>query len=398
MQEQHPLTIDPAILIPQIVANEARFVEIRHSIHANPELGFDTLATAELVAGLLRQWGYEVHTGIGGPGLVGRLKNGDGSRTIGLRADMDALPIQEQTGLPYASKVAGNMHACGHDGHTTMLLAAARHLAETRSFNGTLNLIFQPDEENLCGARRMIEDGLFERFPCEAVFAMHNRPTTPVGKFLVDNGPTSAASDVAKVTLTGFGGHGAMPERTRDPIVAAGSLIMALQTIVSRNLGAAEAGVVSIGSIHAGTTPNIIPQSVTLSLNIRSTTPKVRTTIEKRIREIVEGQAQAFGMRAEIEYQNLVPVLINADVPTDFARMVLADLVGPENILPGAGLVVSEDFAWMAEAVPGCYVRIGNGLGEEGGCMVHNPKYDFNDKITSLGATYFVNLVESWLS
>jgi hippurate hydrolase len=388
----------PLALVPEIVAAHEEFVGIRHRLHAHPELGGDTFDTAAMVAEQLSQWGYQVHTGIGGAGLVGQLKCGDGKRSIGIRADMDALPIHEQTGLPYASKIGGKMHACGHDGHTTILLAAAQHLARTRHFNGTLNLIFQPDEENLCGAKRMLEDGLLERFPCDAVFALHNRPTTPVGKFLVDNGPTSAASDIATVTLTGFGGHGAMPERTRDPIVAAASLIMALQTIVSRNLGANDVGVVSIGAVQAGSTHNIIPQSVKLLLNIRSTTQEIREKIERRIREIVEGQAQSFGVSAEIDYQNLVPVLMNADDPTNFARQVLTDLVGAENVLPGAGLVVSEDFAWIAAAVPACYVRIGNGVGEEGGCMVHNPNYDFNDNIISLGATYWVKLAEAWLA
>ncbi|SOF01307.1 hippurate hydrolase [Burkholderia sp. OK233] len=385
-------------LIADVVADEQTFVDLRRQIHAHPETGFDVVNTAELVAGLLKEWGYDVHTGIGGTGVVGQLKLGNGTRKIGIRADMDALPIHEQTHLPYASRIPGKMHACGHDGHTAILLAAAKHLATSRSFNGTLNLIFQPDEENLCGARRMIEEGLFERFPCDAVYALHNGPGIPVGQFVVKMGGVTAASDVATVTLTGVGGHGAMPDRARDPIVAAGSLIMALQTIVSRNLPASEVGVVSIGGIHAGATHNVIPETVKLLLNMRSTNPEMRERIEKRVHEIVTLQAQCFGVEASIDYKRLVPVVVNAEAPTTLARDVLTDLVGAENVLTDTkGMMGSEDFAWMSDVVPGCYVVIGNGVGEWGGCMVHNPKYDFNDSIISLGASYWAKLVEAYL-
>jgi hippurate hydrolase len=312
---------------------------------------------------------------------------------------MDALPIHEQTVLPYASRIPGKMHACGHDGHTAILLAAARHLATSRSFDGTVNLIFQPDEENLCGARRMIEEGLFERFPCDAVYALHNGPGIPVGQFVVKTGGVTAASDVATVTLNGVGGHGAMPDKARDPIVAAGSLIMALQTIVSRNLAASEVGVVSIGGIHAGTTHNVIPDSVQILLNMRSTNPEMRERIETRVREIVTLQAQSFGVEAAIDYRRLVPVVVNAEAPTALAREVLTALVGGANVLADTqGMMGSEDFAWMSETLPGCYVVIGNGIGEWGGCMVHNSKYDFNDRIISLGASYWVKLVETYLN
>ncbi|MFM0235053.1 M20 aminoacylase family protein [Paraburkholderia sediminicola] len=385
-------------LIADVVADEQTFVDLRRQIHAHPETGFDVVNTAELVARLLKEWGYDVHTGIGGTGVVGQLKLGNGTRKIGIRADMDALPIHEQTHLPYASRIPGKMHACGHDGHTAILLAAAKHLATSRGFNGTLNLIFQPDEENLCGARRMIEEGLFERFPCDAVYALHNGPGIPVGQVVVKTGGVTAASDVATVTLTGVGGHGAMPDRARDPIVAAGSLIMALQTIVSRNLPASEVGVVSIGGIHAGATHNVIPETVKLLLNMRSTNPEMRERIEKRVHEIVTLQAQCFGVEASIDYKRLVPVVVNADAPTTLARNVLTDLVGAANVLTDTkGMMGSEDFAWMSDAVPGCYVVIGNGVGEWGGCMVHNPKYDFNDRIISLGASYWVKLVEAYL-
>ncbi|MGQ7934795.1 M20 aminoacylase family protein [Paraburkholderia sp. D1E] len=391
--------LQSAKLIKDVVADEQTFVDLRRQIHAHPETGFDVVNTAELVAGLLKEWGYDVHTGIGGTGVVGQLKLGNGTRRIGIRADMDALPIHEQTHLPYASRIPGKMHACGHDGHTAILLAAARHLATSRDFDGTLNLIFQPDEENLCGARRMIEEGLFERFPCDSVYALHNGPGIPVGQFVVKTGGVTAASDVATVTLTGVGGHGAMPDKARDPIVAAGSLIMALQTIVSRNLPASEVGVVSIGGIHAGATHNVIPETVKLLLNMRSTNPEMRERIEKRVHEIVTLQAQSFGVEASIDYKRLVPVVVNAETPTALARDVITDLVGAENVLTDTkGMMGSEDFAWMSDAVPGCYVVIGNGVGEWGGCMVHNPKYDFNDRIISLGASYWVKLVETYLS
>lgn len=384
-------------LIADVVADEQAFIDLRRQIHAHPETGFDVVNTAELVAGLLKEWGYEVHTGIGGTGVVGQLKVGFGTRKIGIRADMDALPIHEQTQLPYASKVDGKMHACGHDGHTAILLAAAKYLAASRAFDGTLNLIFQPDEENLCGARRMIEDGLFERFPCDAVYALHNGPGTPAGHFVVRTGAATAASDVATVTLTGVGGHGAMPDRARDPIVAAGSLIMALQTIVSRNLPASEVGVVSIGGIHAGATHNVIPDTVKILLNMRSTNPEVRERIEKRVHEIVKLQAQCFGVEATIDYKRLVPVVVNAETPTALAREVLTELVGTANVHTDSKGMGSEDFAWMSDVTPGCYVVIGNGVGEWGGCMVHNPKYDFNDRIISLGASYWIKLVEKYL-
>jgi hippurate hydrolase len=390
--------LQSAGLIADVVADEQTFVDLRRQIHSHPETGFDVVNTAELVAGLLKKWGFEVHTGIGGTGVVGQLKLGTGTRKIGIRADMDALPIHEQTHLPYASRIPGKMHACGHDGHTAILLAAAKHLATSRGFDGTLNLIFQPDEENLCGARRMIEEGLFKRFPCDAVYALHNGPGIPVGQFVVKTGGVTAASDVATVTLKGVGGHGAMPDRARDPIVAAGSLIMALQTIVSRNLPASEVGVVSIGGIHAGATHNVIPETVKLLLNMRSTNPEMRERIEKRVYEIVTLQAQCFGVEASIDYKRLVPVVVNAEAPTALARDVLTDLVGATNVLTDTkGMMGSEDFAWMADAIPGCYVVIGNGVGEWGGCMVHNPKYDFNDGIISLGASYWVKLVETYL-
>ncbi len=385
-------------VIPKIAADLQTFIDIRRHIHAHPELGSNVANTAELVAGMLRQWGYEVHTCIGGEGVVAQLKVGNGVGKIGIRADMDALPIHEQTQLPYASRISGKMHACGHDGHTAILLAAAKYIAESRSFNGTVNLIFQPDEEGLCGAKRMMEDGLFERFPCDWVYALHNTPGVPVGKALIKSGGVSFASDVATITLRGVGGHGAMPEKTCDPIVAAGSLIMALQTIVSRNIAPLETGVVSIGGIHAGATHNVIPETVELLLNMRSSDAAVRQRIETRIHEIVTLQSQSYGVDAQIDYKRLVPVVVNAQAPTALAHEVMGSLVGSTNVLSEiTGAMGSEDFAWMSEQIPGCYVFLGNGVGEWGGCMVHNPKYDFNDNIIGLGASFWVRLVEAYL-
>lgn len=389
---------DEQCLIPEIVARQEWFIDIRRRLHAHPELGAEVGQTAALVAECLEGWGYEVYRNVGGHGVVARLRRGNGRRSIGIRADMDALPISETTGLPYASKFDDRMHACGHDGHTAILLAAAWYLARHGSFNGTLHLIFQPDEENLSGARRMIEDGVFERFPCDSVFALHNAPGIPVGQFVVQDGSTMAASDIATVTLTGVGGHGAMPERSSDPIVAAGALILALQTIVSRNLAARDVGVVSIGAIHGGTTHNVIPDSVRLLLNIRSTSAEVRSRIEQRVQEIVTAQATSFGVGASIDYTNLVPVVMNAQEPSALARRVTVGMVGRDNVHdnPGA-LLGSEDFAWISHAVPACYVLIGNGVGKLGGCMCHNAGYDFNDTILALGASFWVRLVNTYL-
>lgn len=386
-------------LIADIVESADRFRLLRRDIHAHPELGFEVTRTADIVAARLREWGYRVETGIGCTGVVAQLKNGGGSRSIGLRADMDALPIVENTGLPWASQHYGHMHACGHDGHTTMLLAAAEHLARTRNFNGTLNLIFQPDEENLCGARAMIEDGLFERFPCDAVYAMHNAPGIPVGKVLAVPGPLTSSSDRVDVTLKGVGGHGAMPNHAKDPVIAAAAIVTALQTIVSRNVAPDESCVVSTGVLKAGTTFNVIPETAEMALNVRATSPDTREMVERRIKEIVAAQAAVFGVEATINYQRLVPVLVNHPNETRFFQQVLVDLLGEENVLMSRprGGNGSEDFAWMLESVPGCYIAIGNGAGEWHGCHVHNPGYDFNDEAIPIGASIWARLAETYL-
>ncbi|NMV38215.1 M20 aminoacylase family protein [Ralstonia insidiosa] len=387
-------------LLPPIHIDAETFVNIRRQIHAQPELGFEVGGTSMLVADLLKSWGYEVHTGIGKSGVVGQLKLGKGTRKLGIRADMDALPIIEATGLPYASRNHGKMHACGHDGHTAILLAAAKALADSRSFDGTLNLIFQPDEENLCGARAMIEDGLFERFPCDAVFALHNMPGVAAGSFRVLPGPVSLSSDVADVTIKGVGGHGAMPHRASDPIVASAAIITALQTVVARNVAPDDTAVVSVGFIRGGMTHNVIPESVTIGVNVRAARPETRAMVEKRIREIVSLTAQAHGVEAQIDYRQLTPPMVNTLAETQFAQQVCTELVGAENVVTQApkGLNGSEDFAWMLNQVPGCYLILGNGEGEFGGCMVHNPGYDFNDQVLPLGAACWVRLAQTYLT
>ncbi|WP_271104362.1 M20 aminoacylase family protein [Pseudomonas tohonis] len=376
------------------------FAEIRREIHRHPELGFEERRTAALVAGLLRQWGYEVHEGIGGTGVVGVLRNGAGSRSIGIRADMDALPIEEASGVPHSSVHCGRMHACGHDGHTAILLCAARYLAETRAFDGTLNLIFQPAEETLAGARRMIEDGLFERFPCDAVYALHNMPGLPVGVFLTQPGPMSASSDVATIRLTGVGGHGAMPHKARDPIVGAAELVLALQSIVARNVPAGEVGVVTVGALQAGEVHNVIPDVATLKLSVRATNPEVRALLRKRITEISRGVAMAHGLELELDYDERIGVLLNTPVETALLQRVARELVGEHAVLTSvpSGYLGSEDFASMLEVRPGCYIVLGNGDSGPSGCMVHNPGYDFNDAAIPHGAALWARLVETYLS
>jgi hippurate hydrolase len=387
-------------LVTALAASAEPFRRLRRDIHANPELGFDVGRTAGLVAARLREWGYEVAAGVGGSGIVARLRNGGGNRSIGLRADMDALPIHEGTGLPWASRVEGRMHACGHDGHTAILLSAAEHLARTRSFNGTVNLIFQPDEENLCGAKAMMDDGLFDRFPCDAVFALHNGPGVPVGEAVAAPGTMMCACDRATVKIQGVGSHGAQPHRSHDPLVATAAIVMALQTVVSRNVNPDEFGVVTVGAMNAGATANVIPDTAALKIDVRYKTAEVGALIEQRVRAIVEGQAAAYGVSAEIAYERRVPVVVNHPEETRLAQDVLTELLGPEKVRTtssarGAG---SEDFAWMLQARPGCYVILGNGEGEWHGCHAHNPGYDFNDDCIPIGAAFWVRLVERFLA
>ena len=392
------MPIDPSTAIQYFERHADHFTAIRHRIHQQPELGFEEFETSELIAGRLAEWGYEVHRGLGGTGVVGQMRRGVGGKRLGLRADMDALPIQERTGLPYASSRPGVMHACGHDGHTAMLLAAARYLAEEGAFNGTLNLIFQPAEEGGGGALRMMNEGLFDRFPCDAVFAMHNGPGTPQGHLVFREGPMMASSDYITITLHGVGGHGAQPQDTADPIVAASSIVMALQTIVSRNAPPLEMAIVTVGALSAGRANNVIPDTAVLELSVRALTREVRALLERRIKALVAAQAESFGVRAEISYRSGYAVLVNTPEETRFAREVALELVGAERVITdGPPLTASEDFSFMLERVPGCYLMIGNGDGE-GGCMVHNPGYDFNDRNLPVGAAYWTRLAERFLA
>jgi len=388
--------LNPALL-SAIQALAPEFVGIRHQIHAFPELAFEELRTSDLVAERLQSWGYEVHRGLGSTGVVGRLKKGQGSRSIGIRADMDALPIQEKTGLPYASTLSGKMHACGHDGHTAILLCAARYLAESVDYNGTLNLIFQPAEENEGGALRMVDDGLFEQFPCDEIYALHNTPGLPVGQIGMITGPAMASFDRATVTLTGRSAHGAMPHHGIDVMQAAASIVLGLQSLVSREVDALKSAVITVGSIQAGATYNIVPESATIKIGIRALNPEVRNQIETRLRDFVGAQAQSYQLQADLLYERKYPVLVNHAAQTERARAVAAQLLGADNVVTRGPVMGSEDFAYMLEHRPGAYVRLGNGLGQDGGCMVHNPLYDFNDKALPIGAAFWASLAQSYL-
>ncbi len=383
-----------------LTARVGEFIQLRHDIHSHPELAFEEHRTSELVASKLEAWGYSVHRGLGGTGVVGTLKRGNGQRSLGLRADMDALPIQEATGVAWASRKAGLMHACGHDGHTAMLLAAAQSLAQDTEFDGTLHLIFQPAEEGGGGAVRMMQDGLFELFPCDAVFAMHNMPGVPAGHFVFRDGAAMASSDYVTIQVHGTGGHGAMPHRAADPLVAAASIVMALQTVVSRNVDPLHTAVVTVGAMHAGKANNVIPALATLELSVRALDPAVRQLLEQRIKALVAAQAESYGVRAEVTWKPGYCVLVNAMDETNFARQVALNMVGPERVtLHGPALTGSEDFAFMLEKIPGSYLLIGNGDGDSAGaCMVHNPGYDFNDDNIEVGARYWVNLTKAFFA
>jgi len=376
------------------------FVQLRRALHAQPELAFEEHATSELVAAKLAAWGYRVTRGLGKTGVVGTLQRGNGPRSIGLRADMDALPIQEAGSQPWASQVPGRMHACGHDGHTASLLAAARALAQDASFDGTVHLIFQPAEEGAGGALRMMADGLFEQHPCDAIFALHNMPGIAAGHFVFRSGPAMASSDDVTITLHGVGGHGAMPHKASDTVVAAAAIVMALQTVVSRNVDPLQTAVVTVGALQAGQANNVIPAQAQLELSVRALDPQVRVLLRQRICELVEAQAASFKVRAEIDWRDGYAVLVNATEPTRLATQVALAVFGDERVHTDARpLTASEDFAFMLEQVPGCYVLVGNGgPGTSGACMVHNPGYDFNDELIEPGARLWLGLVEQFLA
>ena len=385
-------------IIPRIAEFKNDLVAWRHDIHAHPELGFEESRTSDLVADKLAASGIEVHRGIGKTGIVGVLKSGMSPRAIGLRADMDALPIEEENDFEYRSRNKGRMHACGHDGHTTMLLGAARYLAETRRFDGTVHFIFQPAEEGLGGAAAMVEDGLFERFPCEAIFGMHNRPHLAEGRFAIRSGPMMAGGGIFDIRVTGRGAHGARPEAGIDPIVVACHIATALQTIVARNVAPVDTSVVSVTQIHAGEAYNVIPPEAVLRGTARAFATTTFDLIENNMRRIAEGVASAFGATAEVDFRRNFLPLVNDAQETRFIADVAAELVGPEAVNREGGLVMaSEDFSAMLAECPGAYIQIGNG-DRPGGCEVHNPGYDFNDAILPLGASLFARLVERRLA
>ena len=385
-------------VLEELRSKAEAFTAFRREIHRFPELAFEEHRTAETVARKLQSWGYAVTTGVGGTGVVGTLRRGTSGRALGLRAYMDALPIPEESGRAWTSTRPGLMHACGHDGHTAMLLAAAQHLAQTGGLDGTLHLIFQPAEEGGGGALKMMEDGLFERFPCDAIFAMHNMPGVPQGHLWLREGPMMASSDYATITLHGTGGHGAMPHKAADPIVAAASLVLALQTVVSRNVDPQDSAVITVGALNAGKANNVIPAQAVLELSVRALNPPVRALLRQRIHDLCNAQAASFGVRAEIDWRPGYAVLVNAPEPTEFARGVARELVGVERVNPQApALTGSEDFAFMLERVPGSYLLIGNGDGP-GNCMVHHPGYDFNDDNIVVGSAYWVLLARRFLA
>jgi hippurate hydrolase len=384
-------------IINRIADFHKDLVAWRRDIHAHPETAYEEHRTAEVVAKRLAEFGLEVHRGLAGTGVVGTLKgSAPGSRAIALRADMDALHIHEKNGFGHASQNQGKMHACGHDGHTTMLLGAARYLAETRNFSGTVHFVFQPAEENEAGGKRMVEEGLFEKFPVESVFGMHNWPGLPAGQFAVRPGPMMAASDLFEVTVRGKGAHGAMPHTGVDPVVVAAQIVAGFQTIASRNAHPLESAVVTVTQIHGGDTWNVIPDEVVLRGTTRSFRAEVQDMIEANMRRIAENTAAAYGATIAFRYERRYPATVNSEAETELAADVLAEIVGEANVrrdaLPSMG---AEDFSFMLQKRPGSYVWIGNG---EGGASLHNSSYDFNDEVLPLGASYWARLVERVLA
>lgn len=371
----------------------------RHHIHQHPETAFEEHKTSDYVALRLHEFGIDVHRGLAGTGVVGTLKGdkGDGP-AIGLRADMDALDIEEANDVEYKSQNPGKMHACGHDGHTTMLLGAAKYLAETKNFAGTVHFIFQPAEENEAGGRVMIEDGLFEKFPVDSVYGMHNMPGIPVGEFAIRPGPIMASSDMFEITLKGIGTHAAIPNLGRDPVVAASHLVAALQSITSRTVSPFDAAVVTVTQIHSGDTWNVIPEDAVLRGTTRAFKEELQDHMEAEIRRLSEHTARAFDMTAEVTYERRYPPTINDASETDFTAGVARKIAGDDRVfLDKDPMMGAEDFAFMLNEKPGAYIWMGNGP-REGGCMLHNPHYDFNDEALPIGASYWAELVETRLA
>jgi hippurate hydrolase len=389
-------------LIGEIERLAGEMTAWRRDIHAHPELGFQEQRTAGFVSSQLKKFGIEVHEGVGKTGVVGVLRSGKGGRTLGLRADMDALPIREANTFDYKSRKDGVMHACGHDGHTTMLLGAASYLAATKRFDGTVHFIFQPAEEGIGGAKAMIDDGLFKRFPCEAVFGMHNRPGMPLGRFAVRSGPMMAGGAFFDIDIEGVGSHGARPESGVDPVLVAAHLTAALQSIVSRNVRPVDTAVLSVTQIHSGDAYNVIPQRARLSGTARCFSREVMSLIEKNLRRLAESLAAGFGAKATTDFRVTFPPLLNDPNEAEFAASICSDIVGTDHVKRDPALIMaSEDFAFMLAEVPGCYINIGNGDGSSddraGACEVHNPSYDFNDRALPYGASFFARLVEQRL-
>ena len=389
-------------LVNALRERAAPFVAMRQDLHRHPELGLQEFRTSALLADQLESWGYQVTRGLATTGLVAKLVRGTGQKRLGIRADMDALPIQEVNSFAHCSVHDGVMHACGHDGHTAMLMAAAKYISQELDFSGTLNLIFQPAEEHPGGAKLMIEQGLFEKVPCDAIFAAHNMPGIPAGQLVFIEGPAMASSDDVTITLTGLGGHGAMPHLAQDPIVAASSIVMALQTIVSRNVNPLQTAVITVGSLMAGKANNVIPSSARLELSVRALDRDVRDLLQERITSLVSCQAKSLGVQAQIDYKRDYPVLVNTPAETDLARRVGVELLGQEGVTyQGTPLTGSEDFAFMLDHCPGSYLMIGNGAGQcvpAHACMVHNPGYDFNDEILPVGAAFWTLLTQRYLT
>jgi hippurate hydrolase len=371
----------------------------RRRLHAQPETAFEERKTADFVAGLLTEWGIEVLRGLAVTGVVGTLKCGSSPRSIGFRADMDALHLEERNVFEHRSQVAGKMHACGHDGHITMLLGAARYLANTRKFDGTVRFIFQPAEENEAGGRRMIEEGLFDLFPVDAVYGMHNMPKIPEGKIVVRPGPMMASADFFEVTVTGKGAHGAWPHTGIDVVSIASEIVLGFNQIAARTVNPLEPVVISVTKFNAGFTTNVIPETATLAGTTRAFSLTVQDHMETRMRQFCEGVAAAHGARVDFRYERRYPPVLNHLEQTEFAAQAAARVVGAENVLRNEPPIMgAEDFAWMLLKRPGSYVWIGNGTDEHGGCMLHNPRYDFNDRILPAGASYWVELAESELA
>jgi len=391
-----------------ILSDAASIAAIRRDIHAHPELCFEEVRTADVVAAKLTEWGIPIHRGMGKTGVVGIVHGRDGGacgRGVGLRADMDALPMQEFNTFAHASRHTGKMHACGHDGHTAMLLAAAKHLSQHRDFDGTVYLIFQPAEEGGGGAREMIEDGLFDKYPMEAVFGMHNWPGNPVGTFAVSAGPVMASSSEFKITIHGKGSHAALPHNGIDPVLIACQMVQGFQSIITRNKKPVDAGVISVTMIHAGEATNVIADACELQGTVRTFSTEVLDLIESRMQQISESICQAFGARCEFVFDRNYPPTINSAAEADFAREVMTEIVGEAQVLAQEPTMGAEDFSYMLQAKPGAYVFISNGDGTHremghgaGPCTLHNPSYDFNDDLIPLGGTYWVQLAHRWLN